>query len=143
MNIKSDIEDAINVHGAWKTKFRDFLSGKVGLDLSDISHTDTCKLGMWLDDGARRKLSPESHAKACELHAHFHQVAGDIVHYIKQKDFMAARQALAPGGSFDQASHAMCAFLRKVVLHACPKPSAAAEATKAPVEPEKCPEKQD
>ncbi|MDO9221218.1 MAG: CZB domain-containing protein, partial [Thiobacillus sp.] len=122
MEIKSDIEDAIQVHGAWKTRFRDFLSGKAGLDLSDISQPDTCKLGMWLGDGGRRKLSPENHAKACELHTRFHQVAGDIVHSIKQKDFMAARQSLAAGGAFDQASHAMCAFLRKVVLHANPKP---------------------
>ena len=139
MKIKSDIEDAIQVHGAWKAKFRDFLSGKVGLDLSDIGQTDACKLGMWLDDGGRRKLSPESHAKACELHARFHQVAGDIVHNIKQKDFMAARQALAAGGAFDQASHAMCAFLRKLVLHAGPKPDTKAnevsDATDATVEP--------
>jgi len=143
MKIKSDIEDAINVHGAWKAKFRDFLSGKAGMDLSHVGHTDACKLGMWLEDGGRRKLSPESHAQACELHAQFHQVAGSIVHNIKQKDFMAARQALASGGAFDQASHAMCAFLHRVVLHDGPKPSAAAVATEAPVEPETCPERED
>ncbi len=141
MKIKSDIEDAIQVHGAWKAKFRDFLSGKVGLDLSHISQPDACKLGIWLGDGGRRKLSPENHAQACELHAHFHQVAGDIVHNIKQKDFTAARQALVAGGAFDQASHAMCAFLRKLVLHARPKPGAVA--TAAPVEPETCPERED
>lgn len=143
MRIKSDIEDAINVHGAWKAKFRDFLSGKAGLDLSGVGHTDACKLGMWLSDGGRRKLSLENHAQACELHARFHQVAGEIVHNIKQKDFMAARQALVSGGAFDQASHAMCAFLHRVVLHDGPKPSAAAVATEAPVEPETCPERED
>jgi hypothetical protein len=127
MTIKSDIEDAIRVHGAWKAKFRDFLSGKIGLDLSDICHTDVCKLGMWLGDGARRKLSPENHAKACELHAQFHQVAGEIVDNIKKKDFMAARQALVSGGAFDQASHALCAFLRKLVLHGAPKAGAKAK----------------
>lgn len=146
MKIKSDIEDAIQVHGAWKAKFRDFLSGKVGLDLSDVGQTDACKLGMWLGDGGRRKLSPESHAQACELHARFHQVAGDIVHNIKQKDFMAARQALAAGGAFDQASHAMCAFLRKLILHAGPKPDTKAnevsDATDATVEPSEHPEAQ-
>jgi hypothetical protein len=143
MKIKSDIEDAINVHGAWKAKFRDFLSGKAGMDLSHVGHTDACKLGMWLEDGGRRKLSPESHAQACELHAQFHQVAGSIVHNIKQKDFMAARQALASGGAFDQASHTLCAFLRKVVLHAGSKPEAKAEAVAtATVEPAESPEKQ-
>jgi hypothetical protein len=37
---------------------------------------------------------------------------------------MAARQALVSGGAFDQASHALCAFLRKLVLHGAPKPGA-------------------
>jgi hypothetical protein len=126
VGIKSDIEDAIKVHGAWKARFRDFLNGKAGLDLSEVGKTDACKLGMWLDDGARRMLSSENHAKICALHAQFHQVAGSIVHDIKQKDFMAARQALVSAGSFDQASHAMCAFLRKVVLHERPASGAKA-----------------
>jgi hypothetical protein len=149
MGIKSDIEDAINVHGAWKAKFRDFLSGKVAMDLSAVSHTDACQLGMWLGDGGRRKLSPENHAHACELHAHFHQVAGDIVNSIKQKDFMAARQSLAAGGDFDRASHAMCAFLRKLILHDAPKPgtptndvATATEATAATAEPAERPEQE-
>lgn len=121
MGIKRDIEHAIYVHGAWKAKFRDFLNGRAGLDLSAVGHTETCKLGHWLGEEARRMLSPEDHAKACELHAHFHRVAGDIVHNIKQKDFSAARQALSSAGTFDQASHELSAFLRKVTLRSRPK----------------------
>lgn len=147
MTIKSDIEDAINVHGAWKAKFRDFLSGKAGLDLPDIGRTDACKLGKWLDDGGHRMLSPEDHAKTCELHTRFHQEAGNIVHHIKQKDFMAARQALAPAGSFNQASHAMCAFLHKLVLHDGPKSGTKANeaevATEAAAAPAESPDKQE
>jgi len=129
MGIKHDIEDAIYVHGAWKTRFRDFLGGKAGMDLSEVGHTEACKLGRWLGEEARRMLSPEDHANACELHAHFHQVAGDIVHNIKQKDFGAARQALAPAGAFDQASHALGAYLRKVALRGRPKRQAAPRRT--------------
>lgn len=135
MGIKSDIEDAIDMHGAWKAKFRDFLSGKAGLDVSAIGHTEACKLGRWLGEEARRMLSPEDHAKACELHAHFHRVAGDIVHNIKQKDFSAARLALAPAGAFDQASHELGAFLRRVALHGHPKAAIRAEEAEAAVEP--------
>jgi hypothetical protein len=135
MGIKSDIEDAIRVHGAWKAKFRDFLNGKAGLDLSEVGQTDACKLGMWLDDGAHRMLSPENHAKTCELHARFHQVAGDIVHNIKQRDFTAARESLASAGAFDTASHELCAFLRKVSLHAVPKPDTKTKDVETPVEP--------
>lgn len=134
MGIKSDIEDAVQVHGAWKAKFRDFLNGKAGMDLSEVSHPHACKLGKWLEDGGQRMLSSEDHAKTCELHARFHQVAGDIVHNIKQKDFEAARQALAPAGAFDQASHALCAFLRKVALHDGPKPPQNQNETKVSAE---------
>lgn len=134
MGIRSDIEDAIKVHGAWKAKFRDFLSGKTGMDLSEISKTDCCKLGKWLEDGGKRMLSAEEHAATCELHEKFHQVAGDIVQNIKQKDFEAARQALASGGTFDQASHGLCAFLHKVSMHDGPKPEERAKAAQAVAE---------
>lgn len=134
MGIKSDIEDAVQVHGAWKAKFRDFLNGKAGMDLSEVSHPHACKLGKWLEDGGQRMLSPENHAKTCELHAQFHQVAGDIVHNIKQKDFEAARQALASAGAFDQASHALCAFLRKIALHDGRKPAQIPNEAKASAE---------
>ena len=142
VEIKSDIEDAIKVHGAWKAQFRDFLSGKAGLDVSEVGHTDACKLGMWLGDGARRMLSPVDHAKACELHAQFHRVAGEIVHNIKQKDFMAARQALTADGAFDQASHELGAFLRKVALRGRPKVAKKAEEAEAAVEPAGTPQQQ-
>ena len=135
MGIKSDIEDAIKVHGAWKARFRDFLNGKTGLDVSEVGRTDTCKLGMWLEDGGHRMLSPADHAKACELHAQFHQVAGEIVHSIKQKNFMAARQALIAAGAFDQASHELGAFLQKVALRGRPKVAEKAEENETVAEP--------
>jgi hypothetical protein len=134
MGIKSDIEEAIYSHGAWKTHFRNFLCGKAGMDMSAVGHTDACKLGHWLEDGARRMMSPEDHAKACELHAQFHRVAGDIVRNITQKNFSAARQALASAGAFDQASHEMGAFLRKVALHGRPKTASQPEEAKPAVE---------
>lgn len=120
MEIKSDIEYAIYSHGAWKARFRNFLSGKTGLDLSAIGHTESCKLGKWLADEARRMLSLEDHVKTCELHAPFHRVAGDIVHNIKQKNFSAARQALGAAGAFDQASQGTAkeAALRHDRVHA-------------------------
>lgn len=124
MSIKSDIEEAIKVHAAWKARFRDFLNGKTGMDLEAVSHTDACKLGHWLEDGGLRMLSPEDHSQACALHAQFHQVAGDIVHNIKQKNFESARNALVSSGLFDQASHALCAHLHKIALHEASKPTA-------------------
>lgn len=116
MGIKHDIEYAIHSHGAWKTRFRDFLSGRAGMDLTTISQDNACKLGHWLGNEARRMLSPEDHAEACRLHARFHQTAGAIVDAIKARNFDAAREALVPSGAFDQASHELAAFLRKMPL---------------------------
>ncbi len=131
MDIRGDIEHAIYSHGQWKARFRDFLNGRAGLDLSTVGDTHDCVLGRWLDDGGRRMLSAADHAEACRLHTHFHHVAGEIVRNIKQKDYQAARAAVASAGSFDQASHELAAFLRKVVLRAIPrgadKASAAAD----------------
>lgn len=129
MGIKRDIEYAIHIHGAWKTRFRDFLGGKAAMDMSTVGQTDACKLGQWLDDEARRMLAPEDHAEACRLHAHFHQVSGKIVDHIRQKDFGAARQALVPAGTFDQASHELAAFLRKMPLRVKPRSEAGAPPT--------------
>jgi len=126
MDIRRDIEYAIHVHGVWKTRFRDFLSGRAAMDLSAVGQPDACKLGHWLNDEACRMLSPEDRAEACRLHTHFHQVAGNIVDSIKQKDYGAARQALGPSGTFDQASHGLAAFLRKMPLRGRPKGEAGA-----------------
>lgn len=116
MGIREDIEEAIHAHGAWKVKFRDFLSGKESMDLSEIAHTEACELGMWLEAGGRRLLKPEDYEEACKRHANFHQVAGEVVSRIKQKDFKAARQMIAADGSFDRASHELSTFLRKAAL---------------------------
>lgn len=121
MDIRGDIEHAIFSHGQWKARFRDFLNGRAGLDLVTVGDTHDCVLGRWLDDGGRRMLSAADHAEACRLHTHFHHVAGEIVRNIKQKDYQAARAAVASAGSFDQASHELAAFLRKVVLRAIPR----------------------
>lgn len=134
MSIAGDIEYIIQAHGAWKTRFRDFLNGKAGMDLSHIGQSCACELGRWLDDTGKRALSPEDHAEANRLHTHFHQVAGEIVHHIKQKDFASARTAIAPNGTFDQASHDLASFLRRLELHQ-PHPTAAAKGA-APVEAE-------
>jgi hypothetical protein len=127
MSIKRDIEYAIYTHGAWKTRFRNFLSGRVAMDISSVGCTDACKLGHWLDNEARRMLTPEDHAEACRLHAHFHAVCGSVVDNIKRRDFAAARAALLTDGSFDEASRELAAFLRRMPLRQRAASKAAAE----------------
>jgi hypothetical protein len=134
MGLREDIEAAIHAHGAWKAKFRDFLNGKTGLDLSVVGHTDACKLGRWLELEGYRLLALPDHEEINRLHAEFHLVAGGIVQSIKQKDFNAARQALVADGSFDQASHALAVLLRKATLHRVRKGKAVETPPEAPPE---------
>jgi hypothetical protein len=135
MALRDDIEEAIHWHGAWKANFRNFLSGKAALDVSTIAQFDACHLGKWLEDEGRRLLTPEDHAEVRALHAQFHFVAGEIVSNIKQKDYAAARRALASGGSFDRASRTLAAFLRKASSHGSPKGDAEGASGEPPPEP--------
>ncbi len=116
MGIQQEIEYAIRSHGAWKAQFRSFLNGHGKMDIATVGTVHACRLGDWLNNEARRMLSPEDHAEACRLHARFHDVAGEIVRDIKARRFAAARAALGPGAAFDQASQELAAFLRKMPL---------------------------
>ncbi len=122
MGLKQDIEDAIQVHGAWKTKFRDYLSGKTAIDLDVVGQTSSCKLGKWLEQEGRRLLPQRDHAEICKLHAEFHHAAAEVTSKIKQKNFAAARNNLAPDGAFNEASRILTACLLKALLHTPSKP---------------------
>jgi hypothetical protein len=122
MGLKQDIEDAIQVHGAWKAKFRDYLSGKTAIDLAVVGQTSSCKLGKWLEQEGRRLFPQRDHAEICKRHAEFHHAAAEVTSKIKQKNFAAARNDLAPDGAFNEASRILTACLLKASLHTPSKP---------------------
>jgi hypothetical protein len=122
MSLKEDIEQAIHAHGAWKAKFRDFLSGKAAFDLAAIGDTQACQLGHWLAQEGRWLLPESDHAEISKLHTEFHQVMGAIVQKIKHKDFGGARHDLGREGVFDQASLVLTVALRKATMHSSSKP---------------------
>ena len=124
MGLKHDIEDAIQVHGAWKAKFRDYLSGKTAIDLNAVGETNCCKLGQWLEQEGRKLLPQKNHEEICKLHAEFHQAAAEVTRKIKQKDFVGARQDLASDGILNQASRTLTTCLLKTVQHNQSKPAA-------------------
>lgn len=122
MGLKEDIEDAIHVHGTWKSKFRDYLSGKTAIDLATVGETNCCKLGKWLEQEGHRLLPPQDHEEICKRHAAFHHAAAEVTSKIKQKNFAAARNDLAPDGAFNEASHNLTACLLKASQHTPSKP---------------------
>lgn len=113
MSLQNDIEEAIHMHGAWKARFRDFLSGRVALDPAQASSAEGCALGRWLQSEGERLLAPADLEAIRDHHARFHQVVGQILRQIKEKDFQSARQALAPGGLFEETSRELVVALRK------------------------------
>jgi hypothetical protein len=118
---EEDILDAIEAHGAWKARFRDFLVGKTGLDLGILADPDACKLGHWLENEGRHLLNAIEHEEITQLHADFHRVTDEIVKSIKPKEFTAARKALAPGGDFARASKTLTVRLRKAATSPAPR----------------------
>lgn len=139
MGLKEDIADAIQAHGAWKAKFRDYLSGKTAIDLATVGQTHCCKLGQWLEHEGLRLLPQKDHDEVCKLHAEFHRVAAEVTGKIKQKDFNGARKDLAPDGVFNQASHNLMACLLKATQHvssrAAPLEPVAVESKPAEIPP--------
>lgn len=117
MSLKEDIEDAIQEHNAWKAKFRDFLSGKLALDLSKLGETNCCKLGHWLEHKGCKYLQPKHYDEICTLNREFHHAAAEIARKIKQKDFAGARCDLASEGAFTLASHTLTTHLLKATMY--------------------------
>ncbi|TCV89659.1 CZB domain-containing protein [Sulfurirhabdus autotrophica] len=116
MSLKDDIEDAIQEHNAWKVKFRDFLSGKLALDLSKLEETNCCKLGHWLEHKGGKLLQSKHYAEICTFHSEFHHAAAEITRKIKQKDFVGARCDLSSEGAFARASHNLTTRLLKAAM---------------------------
>jgi len=116
MSLKEDIEDAIQEHNAWKAKFRDFLSGKLALDLSKVGETNCCKFGHWLEHNGCKLLQPKHYDEICTHHREFHHAAAEIARKIKQKDFAGARYDLTSEGAFTLASHTLTKHLLKASI---------------------------
>jgi hypothetical protein len=117
MSLKIQFDKAIQAHGAWKAKFRDYLNGRAALDLSSVGLADSCEFGQWLNTNGRALLITQDFEEIARLHSQFHSVASEVVAKIKKKDFAGARQDISPEGVFNHASHALVSCLLKSSLH--------------------------
>ncbi len=116
MGMKSEIEQALGAHAAWRKRFRDFLSGRGALDVATASANDQCQFGKWLNREGYRLMPTDLHDQICASHDEFHRVAGGIVQKIKDKQYAEARHDLASDGAFNQASERLTSFLLKATL---------------------------
>jgi hypothetical protein len=108
MALKHEIEQAIADHAAWKTRFRDFINGRIELDASTVGNENLCQFGQWLQkEGERMLLPKEVHDEIFSLHAEFHRVAAAVVEKKTKGDSQSAQQDLTSNGAFGRASAAL------------------------------------
>jgi hypothetical protein len=116
MGMKSEVEQALEAHAAWRRKFRDYLSGRASFDADSAGANDQCQFGKWLNREGHRLMPSDLHDQIRAAHDEFHRIAGGIVKKIKDKQFDAARLDLAPDGPFNHASEQLSALLHKATL---------------------------
>ena len=135
MGMREEIDAALQAHAAWRTRFKDYLSGRTAFDTELAGVTDQCAFGRWLAQEGYRLMPSEIHGQIQETHAEFHQVAGEIVRKIKEKRFDEVRQDLSAEGPFNQTSARLSDLLHKASLRekgAAAAPAAPPEETAAP-----------
>lgn len=108
MALKNEIDQAISDHAAWKSRFRDFIHGKIELDAATVGKENHCQFGQWIEkEGERMLLPKEVHDEIFTLHSEFHRVAATVVIKKLKGDIQGAHQDIASNGAFGRASAAL------------------------------------
>lgn len=128
MGMKSEIEQALEAHAAWRKHFRDFLNGRGSFDTATVGANDQCQFGQWLNREGSRLMPVSLYSDIRAAHDEFHRVAAGIVQKIKDKQFAEANKDLAADGPFNQASEKLKGILLRATLRAPGGASPAAEA---------------
>ncbi len=117
MSMKSEVEEALHAHSAWRKRFKDFLNGKASFDVAAVGDSHGCKFGDWLDHEGYRLMPEKRRTEVQEAHDEFHRVAAGIVEKIQQKKFAEAKEDLANEGPLNRASARLTEALVKAKLH--------------------------
>ncbi len=118
MEMKNEIDEALNAHSAWKQQFKDFLNGRATFDLATVDATDHCRFGTWLDNEGYRMVPSEIHSEIRSVHKEFHQIAAEIIQKIKDERFAEAREDISQNGALNQASLRLTDLLMNLSLRA-------------------------
>ena len=115
MALKHEIDQAIADHAAWKSRFRDFINGKIELDADTVGKENHCHFGKWIEhEGERMLLPKEVHDEIFSLHAEFHRVAAAVIEKKNKGDIQGAHQDIASNGAFGRASAALMQRMLKI-----------------------------
>jgi methyl-accepting chemotaxis protein len=101
-----NLDDAIQTHADWKTRFRAAILTKQTLDVATISKDDCCELGKWLvDAGKSHFVRWDSYRDCVEMHRTFHVEASKVANAINARKFAEAGAMIAPGAPYSAAAN--------------------------------------
>ncbi|MHB1289203.1 methyl-accepting chemotaxis protein [Georgenia sp.] len=99
------ITAAIAAHGAWKYRLADAVAAGTHVeDVAAVSKDDRCAFGTWLSGAEPSSADRARHETARTQHAGFHLEAAEVLRQVSGRNLDKARTAIAPGGSFAEAS---------------------------------------
>lgn len=108
------ITAAIGAHGKWKTKFREFMDGKLELDAPTVLKNNACDFGKWLEGEGTQALAAGDYQQIHRLHTEFHRVAASVITMKKSGDVLGAEKALSLAGIFTEASGSLTRVMMDV-----------------------------
>jgi len=115
--MKSEIETALHAHAEWRERFKDILNGRAPFELENISATDKCFFGNWLENEGHRMIPPEHYEEIKAVHQTFHHIAAEIIQKIKEKRYAEAHEDIALDGALNKTSIRLRELMYKLSFH--------------------------
>ena len=77
---KKAIKDALIAHSNWKKRLQDAVeTGQSEYKVDIVKKDNACQFGQWLNSLSKEDMESEDFLKAKNLHAKFHNIAGEIL----------------------------------------------------------------
>lgn len=90
-----EIDKAIGVHGAWKTRLKTAINaGQVEFDIARARVDYNCDFGKWLNNLSPKMKSSELYLEIKKLHADFHIEVANILTLITKGQKAEAEKAM-------------------------------------------------
>ena len=103
-----DLNDAIEKHAEWKSRFRDVMKKNGNFNVETVSKDNCCMLGNWLYTEEKKLCVYSSYKTLLESHKQFHIEAGKIAVIVNSGDYELAEKKLDEDSDYTKASALVC-----------------------------------